>query len=91
MAHRYSSTQFILAFGVSILFLTAVSVWPPRLFPADLIGAALAGLMGTFQGAFRNRLVSPDPLAYPKTSSSGHQQACWYYPGNHQDRMPQDR
>lgn len=26
----------------------------PRLFPADLIGAALAGLMATFQGAFRN-------------------------------------
>ena len=90
MVYRYSSTQFSpLGYRSPSLLLPRSDY--PNYSRVVLVGKTPAGLMATFQGAFGNRQVSPDPLTYPKTSSSGHQQACWYYPGNHQDRMPQDR
>ena len=67
MAHRYSSTQFILAFGVSILFLATVSIRLPQLFAAVSVGEALAGLGATFQGVIR--MVSLDLIGVPQGTS----------------------
>lgn len=67
MVYRYSSTQFILAFGISILFLAAVSVRLPQLFAAVLVHAALAGLGATFQGVIR--MVSLDLIGVPQGTS----------------------